>query len=464
MATKGLISFFGSPTPKEILKRNELSNTSEGNNSSAEELAQAKELDNKAQEAGVFLISNIDGKKITKRQLIGIENLAGDKERLQTKIDAATTLSSAAAVGSGLVTTLAASGVGMPVAALLAGALLVLNKMLDLYKNNLILRLLMQDAIFIIMDCYLLFSLIEKSYDIIGFYNDPKNTCDFSQDKIPKGMEKKVEYGDFGDIIIPEPKQLVAQQAMTSGEFIDVAKQNKTKDQLDEIQNKTTNVRKYQINQIMQAQLKYQIEKLINTLLSIMETKTLKILAQDPSLQSNAFGILLLAEQDKRKEESYLSFSKFDRNYNRRLGAALYITQIINSLTVINSYIVLLKSNLDTLLKKFEILANETYIIIWRAILCTIEYNSYIKPNTQEVIKMAQSDVRTVDPKQLIKAIEFVETIGQNAEAEASAGGSGRSYVRPRIKRKTERRIKKKSKRRGTKSHRRRQKKSKRRT
>ena len=211
MATKGLISFFGSPTPKEILKRNELSNTSEGNNSSAEELAQAKD--------GVFLFSNIDGKKTTKRQLIGIENLAGDKERLQTKIDAATTLSSAAAVGSGLVTTLAASGVGMPVAALLAGALLVLNKMLDLYKNNLILRLLMQDAIFIIMDCYLLFSLIEKSYDIIGFYNDPKNTCDFSQDKIPKGMEKKVEYGDFGDIIIPEPKQLVAQQAMTSGEY-----------------------------------------------------------------------------------------------------------------------------------------------------------------------------------------------------------------------------------------------------
>ena len=446
MATKGLFSFFGSPLPKEVIET-ELSNRNEVNNQTIEETAEAEELDNKAQEAGVFLISNINSKKKTKRQFIGIENLVGDKERLQTKIDVATTLSSASAVGSGLVTALAASGVGMPVAALLAGALLVLNKMLDLYKNNLILRLLMQDAIFIIMDCYLLFSLIEKSYEIIGFYKDPKNTCDFSQDKNP------------------DPKQLSTQRVMTSGEFIEVAKQNKTKDQLDKIQNETTNVRKYQINLIMQAQLKYQIENLIKTLLSIMETKTLKILAQDPSLQSNAFGKLLLAEQDKRKEESYLSFSKFDRNYNRRLGAALYITQIINSLTVINSYIVLLKSNLDTLLKKFEILANETYIIIWRTILCTIEYNSYIKPNTQEVIEMAQSDVRTVDPDKLIEAIDFVETIEKNAEAEASAGGSGRSYLRPRIKRKTERRIKKKSKRRGTKSHRQRQnKKSKRRT
>ena len=75
---------------------------------------------------------------------------------------------------------------------------------------------------------------------------------------------------------------------------------------------------------------------------------------------------------------------------------------------------------------------------------------------------MAQSDVRTVDPKQLIKAIDFVETIGQNAEAEASAGGSGRSYLRPRIKRKTERRQKKRKQIKRTKN--RRQKKSKRRS
>ena len=434
--SKGVFSFFGSPLPREVIET-ELSNMNKVNNQTIEETAEAEKLDNKAQEAGVFLISNIDGKKKTKRQFIGIENLVGDKERLQTKIDVATTLSSASAVGSGLVTALAASGVGMPVAALLAGALLVLNKMLDLYKNNLILRLLMQDAIFIIMDCYLLFSLIEKSYEIIGKYSDPPNNCSNGQ-----SSDKR---------------------AMNRDEFKDILTQGKTAKDIAKIQEATSSIRKYQINQIMQAQLKYQIENLIKTLLSIMETKTLKILAQDPSLQSNAFGKLLLAEQDKRKEESYLSFSKFDRNYNRRLGAALYITQIINSLTVINSYIVLLKSNLDTLLKKFEILANETYIIIWRAILCTIEYNSYIKPNTQEVIEMAQSDVRTVDPDKLIEAIDFVETIEKNAEAEASAGGSGRSYLRPRIKRKTERRQKKRKQRTKSRGHRR-QKKSKRRT
>jgi hypothetical protein len=326
----------------------------------------------------------------------------------------------------------------MPVSALLAGALLVANKMLDLYKNNLLLRLLMQDAIFIIMDCYLLFSLIEKSYEIIGTYYDPSNQCTNETSLEKRAMTRK----DF--------EKIYDQNKKTEEEKTDIAN----------IQKATSSIRKYQINGIMQAQLKYQIEKLIKTLLSIMETKTLKIIEQDPALHNNAFGKLLLAEQNKREKESYFTYSKFDRNYNRKFGASIYITEINNALTIINSYLVLLKSNLDTLLKKFEILSPNDYDNIWRAILCSKEYNEYIKPNTQDVINMAKTDVRTVDPDKLIKAIDFVDTVGQNEETEASRGGSGRKYLRPRIKRKTERRLKKKSKRRGTKN--RRQKKSKR--
>jgi hypothetical protein len=398
-----------------------------------------------ARKAGLVFFNVGTKKDKSKRALIGIENLVGDRTQIHTKIDTATTLSSAAAAASGLVTVLAASGVGMPVSALLAGALLVANKMLDLYKNNLLLRLLMQDAIFIIMDCYLLFSLIEKSYEIIGTYNDPTNECLNEESSTKKAMTE----ADFKKIYEQKDK---TDKENTAEERLNIAK----------IQQSTSSIRKYQINGIMQAQLKYQIEKLIKTLLSIMETKTLKIIEQDPALHNNAFGKLLLAEKDKREKESYFTYSKFDRNYNRKFGSSIYITEINNALTIINSYLVLLKSNLDTLLKKFEILSPNDYHNIWRAILCSKEYNEYIKPNTQDVINMAKTDVRTVDPDKLIKAIDFVDTVGQNAEAEASRGGSGRSYLRPRIKRKTERRLVKKSKGRGTKS--RRQKKSKRRT
>ena len=399
-----------------------------------------------ARKAGLVFVNVGANKDKSKRALIGIENLVGDRTQIHTKIDTASTLSSAAAAASGLVTVLAASGIGMPVSALLAGALLVANKMLDLYKNNLLLRLLMQDAIFIIMDCYLLFSLIEKSYEIIGTYDDPPNQCLNGESSTKKAMTEK----DFREIY--EQKNKTAED-----------KTEKDKTDIANIQKATSSIRKYQINGIMQAQLKYQIEKLIKTLLSIMETKTLKIIEQDPALHNNAFGALLLSEQKKRDAESYFTYSKFDRNYNRKFGSSIYITEINNALTIINSYLVLLKSNLDTLLKKFEILSPNVYHNIWRAILCSKEYNEYIKPNTQDVINLAKTDVRTVDPDKLIKAIDFVDTVGQNAEAEASRGGSGRSYLRPRIKRKTERRIKKRQR---TKSRgrRRQNKKSKRRT
>ena len=95
------------------------------------------------------------------REKIGIEKLVGDRDKLQDSASNAYIASSATAVAAGIITGLAATGIGMPVAGLLAGALLIANKMLDLYKFNLLLRLLMQDAIFIIMDCYLLFILIE---------------------------------------------------------------------------------------------------------------------------------------------------------------------------------------------------------------------------------------------------------------------------------------------------------------
>lgn len=445
--SQGLIGSFGDDSTfkkqtKSILDADEIEqNFKKKQKEQEDEDEQIRRDEEAARKAGhiFFNIGNSDDKKENKKQkrvLIGIENLVGDRTQIHTKIDTASTLSSAAAAASGLVTVLAASGIGMPVSALLAGALLVANKMLDLYKNNLLLRLLMQDAIFIIMDCYLLFSLIEKSYEIIGTYDDPENKCSNE-----KSSEKR---------------------AMTQQEFKDILTQGKTAKDIAKIQEATSSIRKYQINGIMQAQLKYQIEKLIKTLLSIMETKTLKIIEQDPALHNNAFGKLLLSEKTKREAESYFTYSKFDRNYNRKFGSSIYITEINNALTIINSYLVLLKSNLDTLLKKFEILSPNEYHNIWRAILCSKEYNEYIKPNTQDVINMAKTDVRTVDPDKLIKAIDFVDTVGQNAEAEASRGGSGRSYLRPRIKRKTERRQKKRKQR--TKGRRRPNKKSKRRT
>lgn len=382
--------------------------------------------------------------KEKERERIGIEKLVGDRDKLQDSASNAYIASSATAVASGIITGLAATGVGMPVAGLLAGALLIANKMLDLYKFNLLLRLLMQDAIFIIMDCYLLFCLIEKSYQIIENFADPNNDCSMFKKRSDDSENDTAIIDSIGPIFksdddiddgsggINKKYQPITAATTPVVDLSTGSARNIIKDK----------VRKYQINSIMQAQLRYQIEKLIKLLLSIMETKILDAIIEEPSLTGNAFGDLLRKEKDERIKSGKWSSKTFLRNYNRKFAGAYYITEINNILTIINSYIILLKSNLDSVLKKFEILDNQNYLVIWRAILCTKEYNSYIKPNTKDVLKEAQSDVRTVGVNELIKSMDLVtrvEELGQQ-DMTANSGGRRSRFIRKTVKRRVKRR------------------------
>jgi hypothetical protein len=469
---KGLINDFGSPPNKKSVMK--FVDKQKENFYEYQAKKAAAAADKELEDAGMFIYTGEkeDGSKGERlRQKVGIEGLVGDREKLAEKVNQAHIATTVTAVASGIITTLAATGIGMPVAALLAGALLIANKMFDIVKSNLLLRLLMQDAIFIIMDCYLLFSLIEKSYDIIVLYDDPFNDCTNTNIK-SKMTVKPISQDEITQLISKVNKtiQPSSSTSSSSSSSTSSSSSSSTSSSSNNSGEDAMRVRKYQINKIMQAQLRYQIEKLINVLLHLMETKTLDMISQDPSLKDNAFGKLLKIESEKRQKEKgikgYFSLSKIERNYDRKFGGSYYITEINNILTIINSYIVLLKSNLDTLLKKFEILTPEIYRIIWLAILCTVEYNSYIKPNTADVLELAKKDANEVGVNALVKSMALVENVeAGEAEAEASAGGSGRSYLRPRIKRKTERRQKKRKQRTKGRGRRRRQnKKSKRRT
>lgn len=375
------------------------------------------------------------------RPRVGIEKLVGDRDKLQDSASNAYMASSATAVTAGIITGLAATGIGMPVAGLLAGALLIANKMLDLYKFNLLLRLLMQDAIFIIMDCYLLFCLIEKSYQIIEKFDDPDNDCSMFKKRSDDSDSDAAIIDSIGPIFKSNDdiddgsgginKQYQPKTAATTP-VVDLS----TGLARTIIKDK---VRKYQINSIMQAQLRYQIEKLIKLLLSIMETNILDAIIEEPSLTGNAFGDLLRLEKAERTKSGKWSSKTFLRNYNRKFAGAYYITEINNILTIVNSYIILLKSNLDSVLKKFEILANTTYILIWQAILCTKEYNSYIKPNTQDVLKEAKEDARTVNVNKLIKSMELVTKV-EELEKQDTVGGRRSRFVRKTVKRRVKRR------------------------
>ena len=283
-----------------------------------------------------------------------MESIVSNRDQIQTAADNAYIGTNAAVMTSGVITALTASGVGIPVATLLAGALLISDKMFKLIRGNLMLRLLIQDAIFIIMDCYLLFNLIKTSYFCIGKREVPTIEC----------------------------------------------------------VNNVTEDHGYQINHIMEAQLHHQITRLINVLIHLIDTNNLNILKEDATF-GEAFKNLLGEEYNKRQKEAgvrgYFSMSKMTRNFDRKFGGSYYTTELNNILNITNSYIGLLKSQLDTVLKKFEILDPEAYKTIWREILCSIEYNSYIKPVPGVIIKRAETDAGTADPGLVIAGNDKLE-------------------------------------------------------
>ena len=68
----------------------------------------------------------------------------------------------------------------------------------------------------------------------------------------------------------------------------------------------------------------------------------------------------------------------------------------------------LIKSNLDTVFKKFEILTPDVYKIMWVAILCSSEYNHYIKPVIADVLEEAQQDAKEIGANDLITSMALV--------------------------------------------------------
>jgi hypothetical protein len=65
-------------------------------------------------------------------------------------------------------------------------------------------------------------------------------------------------------------------------------------------------------------------------------------------------------------------------------------------------------SNLDTVFKKFEILTPEVYKIMWAAILCSKEYNSYIKPELEDAVNHAKEEVKETNSNNLREAVRTV--------------------------------------------------------
>jgi hypothetical protein len=326
--------------------------------------------------------------------------LKNDPSKLQNKIKNSQDVLGVTAAMTAVASTAAMTGIGLPIAGLMGLLLLITNSMVKSFKFNLILRLLMQDATIIILDGYLHYDLIVKSYKILNTFQDPelpKGFCESNPDTSPN----------------PPPD--------TSP---------------DTSPDKT--IRKFQINQIMQEQIKYQIELLIKELLMLSDSKTIASLMNDPTLQNAAFKSILESEnaiREKEKKSWLPSMSKANRNFLRKFSSTRFIARINNGLTVINSYMILLKSNMDLTIKKFEILSPDDYKNIWKQILCSDEYNAYIKPILSEALKEAGEDASNLNPETLKAALDEIKIEDQTTSDNDIVTGGYK--IKRRIKRKT---------------------------
>jgi hypothetical protein len=205
-------------------------------------------------------------------------NRINDKRKSNTSTDTLFTASTILTATKAALPALALTGVGAPAATALGALVVLIDKMVNLYRNNILLYIAMTDALSIISKSYLLYELILKSYDIIS--------------------SKRLFY----TVNVPGYQE----QQITPV--------------IDDFQN---------------SRLKAKLDELIVLLFGIMRTKDIASLMTDQQLKNSPLGALLIKE-DKRRREGVQFFSKLNRSLLKKFSAEWYVNEFTKTLTYIS--------------------------------------------------------------------------------------------------------------------------------
>ena len=243
-------------------------------------------------------------------------------------------LATVAKVGYTGVVGLTATGIGIPLAGALAGALLIASKLAIMYINNKKLFPIMFDSMTILSNGYKLHELIESAY---------------------KKFQTKLQG------IMPNERSIIKEIKIDS-------------EILSHISTKVTEVTAY--------------------LLKIADKKVLKTISHDQDIINSKFDKLITQELESREKTGLLSsiYKKIDnteRKLYRLLYASEYKADISENLSLINGFFIIIKSQFDFALELYE---QELDPILWKEILQEIhaseEYKKYMIPvNVTETAK-----------------------------------------------------------------------------
>jgi hypothetical protein len=245
-------------------------------------------------------------------------------------------------VGKITITALAGSGVGIPIAALLAGIFLITNEIAKSQIFNYRLHTIILDVLNILNNSMRLFNFIFKSISIIKQENTAQRSIKIDENLICRLKEKLLIL--FKDILKIAPSKIV----------IDLYGNN-------------TN----------------ELDKFINTK---SNTETNTDINCDKFVDKELVKEIM--DEIAKRSSRFDKLQSVGRVIDRNLSIEEKILNITTNLSIINGYFMIMKGDFDITCEYYRGLNEEEYKRIWQLITNTNEFKEYLEPdkNDDEVV------------------------------------------------------------------------------
>lgn len=315
--------------------------------------------------------------------IVNTGNLA--QQNTGKTINASKNIKIASNIGYGAVTLLSATGVGLPLAGMLGGALLISNKLANMYMDNLKLYTLMLDTMTILSNCYQLNDLINKSTEVFTVYiyttDDEFNKVKEENFKESLNNAETLKNQDISKLKQDSESQLQLQSGGVK----------------QDIQN---NVYRFiTINETAKLRVFDNLHQLIAYLLEIADDKTIDFLLQDKDIGQSGFKNKIQDEKDKRNKSKLKFIGKIKRGVERTLNSKEIMNNILDKLTVISALFITIKGQYDMIMDLYERILGDDWKKVWNYIEKTNEFKSYMFPgnildDVNKIIKDSKEEIK----------------------------------------------------------------------
>ena len=343
----------------------------------------------------------------------------------------------ATAAGQAVIAGLAATGVGIPLAGLLGIILLLANKLALLFYYNLQLHSTLLDLLNIVSNCFRLNDLINYTTNIFTIYffgrQDDKNlienldtlTIDTYTSLLNKALEnKKAQHSSLTVDKNSESIEEIGVEMTTitnaNANAIVNAKVVNSDQQPDKL------IKWISPNVAIQQRLFDKLNDLTDLLLQIATNDMVRTLKNDPTIMNSGMGNLINKVYTDRKlgitgdavASMTRKFGRFSRGFNRAANGQFLQQQLINELTLVNGFFMLMKAQYDMTIDYYErSMDSDQWKEIWtKYIQNSSVYIEYLVPSDiSEKIKEGRLNIsKAAIELASTNAIEVINTNDKN--------------------------------------------------